>query len=171
MFLTLLPTWLKELLVGLLAFLLAILAGYLYGEYKYNEGKKSEMALQVTLETKVDASSLAATAPIVFTLEQAQVKYQASTNTIIKEVPTYVTREDDSKCPVPNSFVSLWNAANQVWVPGDTATVPSGTSQVVLSDIATQHAVEAGLLHNDEAMIEAMQMWLETQQEVYDKTR
>lgn len=169
--LLLMPPWLRDTLLLLVASLLALFSGWGYGKYKYHEGYKDAQAVQVILETKVDASSLAATLPIITHLEAAQVKYQATTNTIIKEIPRYVTKEDDSHCVVPNGFVSLWNSANQMSVPASASTVPSGASEVVLSDIETQHTVEAGICHANETTLQSVADWLRAQQQVYDKTR
>jgi len=37
--------------------------------------------------------------------------------TIIKQVPFYVTKEDDDRCIINDGFVVLWNAANHNEIP------------------------------------------------------
>lgn len=34
-------------------------------------------------------------------------------DTIIQRIPTYITRNDDAKCTIPDSFWVLWNQANR----------------------------------------------------------
>jgi Tfp pilus assembly protein PilV len=171
MSLTLLPNWLRELLLALLVLLLGVLSAWGYGKYEYRQGVKAQEAIQVNLETKVDASSLAATLPIITRLDAIKVQYQGTTTTIVKEVPTYVTKEDDARCPVPNSFVSVWNSTNKMQLSPSASSVPSGTSDVVLSDIEAQHAIESGICHNNEATLQSVSDWLRAQMQVYNTTK
>lgn len=166
-----LPSWAQELLIGLVAICLAIFSAWGYGKYEYHKGVKDATTAQVVLETKVDASSLATTVPIITHLDTIQIQYVATTNTLIQKVPQYVTKEDDSKCVVPNGFVSLWNSANQMSVPAGASTIPSGPSEVVLSDIAAQHITESGICHANEATLQSVSDWLRAQQSLYNKTR
>lgn len=166
-----LPSWLQELLVAIVAMLFFLLAGYLYGQHKYHQGVKDQEAVQVQLAYKVDVGSMAVTNTIVGSLVPAQIKIATFTNTIYEKVPVYVTKEDDSKCPVPNGFVSLWNSANKMQLPNDPSGVPTGTSEVVLSDIATQHTREAGICLGNEQLLDSMKAWLLGQQKVYQTTR
>lgn len=67
--------------------------------------------------------------------------------TIIREVPVYVTEEADRRCLVPDGFVRLWNGANRGElpnpVPAPAGAADEAASAVVLSDIAAQHGREA----------------------------
>lgn len=63
--------------------------------------------------------------------------------TIIKEVPVYVTEEADHRCAVPAGFVRLWNGANRGELPAPDGAADEAPSEVVLSDIAAQHGREA----------------------------
>lgn len=166
-----LPSWLQELLVAIVAFLFFLLSGYLYGRHMYHKGVTDQANAQVQLTYKVDVGSMSVTNTIVGSLVPAQVKIATFTNTIVQKVPTYVTLEDDSRCTVPNGFVSLWNSSNKMQLPNDTSGVPTGTSQVVLSDIATQHAKEAGICLANEQLIDSMRAWLLGQQQVYKNTK
>ena len=103
---------------------IAILAGgLLYGAYRHG---KNEVREEWDLEK-------AKTAEYIARLEANQGKETIRTiteyvdrvkvvnvkgDTIIKEVPKYVTVQDDTRCGViGDGFVRLWNAANQNALP------------------------------------------------------
>lgn len=49
--------------------------------------------------------------------------------TIIEKVPVYVTAENDAACVIPDSFISLWNYANEGSIPGTAIRVDEGTGK------------------------------------------
>jgi len=81
-------------------------------------------------------------------------------DTIIKEVPTYVTPEADARCVIPRGFVRLHDAAAANKIPD-----PAGTSDAAASGIALSTA--AGTIannyercaENSEQLI-ALQSWI-----------
>lgn len=78
--------------------------------------------------------------------------------TRVKEVPIYVTAQDDAACSINTGFVRMWNAANTSTVispdPSGADDAPSGVS---LSDTASQHAREAIYTHQLEEQLIALQ--------------
>lgn len=164
-----LPSWATEICLGLLAICLFLFGGYLYGDYQFHKGEMTIQTAQAKEFSKVTATSSAVTTKVI-TLYVPKIEYiKGAVTTITKEVPVYVTKKDDLNCPVPNGFVSLWNNANAMRLPNDSAGVPTGTSKVVLSDIAAQHAAEAGICAANEARIDSMREWLIGQRKVYSK--
>lgn len=77
--------------------------------------------------------------------------------TIIQEVPVYVTQDADRRCPVPAGFVRLWNGANRGELPAPDGSADEAASAVVLSDIATQHGREAEQCRATEEQLIALQ--------------
>lgn len=77
--------------------------------------------------------------------------------TIIKEVPVYVTEESDRRCVVPAGFVSMWNGANRGELPAPDGAADEAASEVVLSDIAAQHGREAKQCRETEEQLIALQ--------------
>lgn len=79
---------------------------------------------------------------------QVEVRYmdrvrtvQGKTQTIVKEVPRYVTQIDDSRCTIPPGFISLLNAAAEGRVPeAGGAGGPDGTSALAGAIPGTLHA-------------------------------
>lgn len=168
MWAALLPSWIRPYIWGAVGVLVIFVGVWIYGERRYVQGEDHITTIMAAQETKVLKLSNQVTEKVI-TQYVPQVQYiQGKTQTIIKKVPVYVTQKDDSACTIPNSFVWLWNNSNQVQLPGDTASVPGGTSDVVLSDIATQHATEAGICLTNEARIRATTQWLKQQKALYD---
>jgi len=80
--------------------------------------------------------------------------------TITKEVPVYVTKEDDARCSINHGFVSVWNAANAGVPLSRAAGITDGeASGVALSDVATQHTVESQYTLELEERLIALQDW------------
>jgi hypothetical protein len=84
--------------------------------------------------------------------------------TIIKTVPVYVTKYDDSRCTINNGFVRVWQYSNDNTVPPAPASTDETPSPLVLSDIATEHAKEAELFNEQREQLMALQKWVIEQQ-------
>lgn len=82
---------------------------------------------------------------------------------IIKEVPVYVTAENDAACTVNNGFVRLWNDANQGEISDAAAGTDAAASTVSLSDVGRQKAAEAKLSRETEERLIALQEWVREQ--------
>lgn len=168
MFGLLLPSWAKSAVYGGVVLLVIFVGVWTYGEVQYHKGEASEQLLIQKSTAKIQQASGKVTERVITQyVPQVQV-IQGKTQTIIKKVPVYVTQVDDSHCTIPNSFVQLWNDSNQMQLPGSAVTVPGGPSLVVLSEVATQHAQEAGICLANEARIRATTEWLKAQQAVYN---
>jgi hypothetical protein len=91
----------------------------------------------------------------------AQRKIETVTKTIIQRIPTYVTREADAACPIPLGFVRAFDAAaSGDPAAGDAYRAPepdAAASGVVLSEIATVSAGNAGACHANAIQLEALQ--------------
>jgi hypothetical protein len=167
--LSILPAPLRPYIYGAIALLVVFVGIWIYGERKYVQGEDHVTNQLLARQVKVQKASQQVTEKII-TQYVPQVQYiQGKTQTIIKKVPVYVTQVDDSHCTIPNSFVWLWNNANQMQLPGDTVTVPGGASDVILSEVAAQHAQETGICLANEARIRATTEWLKQQQALYDR--
>ena len=103
---------------------IAILAGgLLYGAYRHGKNEvreewdleKAEIAEYITrLEANQGKETIRTITEYVDRVKVVNVKG----DTIIKEVPKYVTKEDDARCgTIGAGFVQLWNAANEGELP------------------------------------------------------
>jgi hypothetical protein len=91
-----------------------------------------------------------------------------SGDTIIKEIPVYVTKQNDARCTVNDGFVSVWNLSNQGELPGPPGPADAAPSAVVLSDIATQHTRESTQCRAVEAQLIALEAWITKQCAIHD---
>lgn len=87
-------------------------------------------------------------------------------DTIIKEIPVYVTQDNDNQCIVPDGFRLLWNASNR----GETVSeasryIDENPNNVVLSDIARQHSKESENCRETEQQLIHLQDWVREQYE------
>lgn len=115
----------------------AILAALLAFEWwVYSKGQDSVQAKWDAQRAELQAQHHAEVERLQAVNRQVEVRYmdrvrtvQGKTQTIVKEVPRYVTQIDDSRCAIPDGFISLLNAAAQGRVPeaGGSGS-PDGTS-------------------------------------------
>ena len=80
--------------------------------------------------------------------------------TILKKVPVYVTRYDNSRCVINNGFVRLWNDANRMLLPTAPSALDEAPSSVTLSDAEAEHSREATICHANSAQLRALQEWV-----------
>jgi hypothetical protein len=161
----LVPVWVWEVLV-VLALLLAVLFN---GKIQYYRGVHAQVKLEKALVKQTDIKSKAATVQVVTVYKNRVEQVKGVTITLIKKVPVYVTKIDDSKCTVGNGFVSLWNSSNEMLLPSPPSISNESPSSIVLSDIAKQHVREA---EHDQELYEqvvGLQNWIKGQQQVYNK--
>ena len=83
---------------------------------------------------------------------------------IIKEVPVYVTKEDDARCAVPGGFVRLHDAAATNTVPGPARISDAQAAGIALSTVASTVSDNYGRCHENSAQLEALQEWVREQQ-------
>lgn len=156
------PVWVWELL-----FVLCLLAGGFWnGKIQYWRGEHAQLAKEKTAEQKYAAQSQAISVKVQTVYVDRVKTVQLAGQTIIKKVPIYVTKIDDSKCTINNGFVSLWNSANQMSVPPAASSVDEIPSPIVLSEVATEHAREAEQYHLLYEQLIALQSWIQQEQKL-----
>lgn len=82
--------------------------------------------------------------------------------TILKEVPVYVTRQADDRCPVPVGFVRLHDAAAENRVPdsGNTGDPDAPAPGVALSTVAVTVAGNYAACHEIREQLTSLQDWV-----------
>ena len=162
-------SWLKpyEWIVWLVGLGLLVFSVWGFGHYEYTQGVNSVRIADLKAVAQVTIASSDATQKVI-TQNVPQVQYiQTEGQTITHEVTKYVTKDADSHCIVPLGLARVWDAANQMQLPPAASSTDDQASNIVLSDIAAQHATEATLTHLDEAQIQALQDWILAQQQAY----
>lgn len=161
------PTWITSRLVELgvvAALLVGCWLGLLwYGHKKYLAGQQDTIAAINKQTQRVKENSNKITVGVVTKyIEHTEVIHKQGA-TIIKKVPVYVTRKDNSRCTINTGFVSLWNGSNKGILPPATATVNATPSPVVISDVASQHSRESLICRGTEQRLSSLQEWVQQQ--------
>ena len=135
----------------------------------YNRGKNDEVAAQslrnalaaTKAREKTDKAS-DASSKVGVTVEAATVKERVVTQTLIREVPRYVTVVSDAKCVVPAGFVRLHDQAATGLLPqasdapGEPFDAPSG---VALSAVGSTVVANYGSCREDAERLRGWQAW------------
>ena len=93
----------------ILAVIVFIVSSYLVG---FHTGKTQQLRKQETIALKTNVEQQQASVKTVTEyVDKVRVVRQKG-ETVIKEVPVYITKDVDSGCVIPNTFGLLWNASN-----------------------------------------------------------
>lgn len=149
------------------AILLVLVGVFFLGEHRIQAEWDADKIAKAKLVTEVKTAQSSVSAQVgtqyVNIIHQVMVKG----DTIEKKIPVYVPIQADSKCPIPNGFVSVWNAANSGSILPDVPdSTMSATSGVKLSDVATEHSVEATYTLKLETQVNNLIDWIDEQSKV-----
>jgi len=93
----------------ILAVIVFIVSSYLVG---FHTGKTQELRKQESIALNAAVKQEQASVKTVTQyVDKVRVVRQKG-ETVIKEVPVYITKDVDSGCVIPNTFGLLWNASN-----------------------------------------------------------
>lgn len=160
--LNLIPTWVYVAL----ALGAAGTAGWKVRDYDYQKHLKAdaEAAQRASDQAReVEATNDQTSQDIGVKVEEAQTEIRYVTRTLIKEVPTYVTLEADTRCPVPLGAVRMLDAAAR----GDSEVAlaptesPDQASGIGLSGVVSSVVNNYGYTHELEAQVIGWQDWYE----------
>lgn len=151
--------WLKLALAGGLLAALAGGAWYLHHHW-WAEGYAQAEAQDAAAVARAESAAQQITTRVVTQYVTRTKVIAGQTRTIVRKVPVYVTQADDARCRINVGFVSLWNGANRGLLPGTSGSADEARSAVVLSDVAAEHAREAGICRATEAQLSALQDWV-----------
>lgn len=88
-----------------------------------------------------------------------EAKIKTVTQTIIKEVPVYVTKQDDARCVINNGFVRLHDAEAKGELPGGPAGTDADPSGIGLSEVAKTVTRNYGTCHLAFTRLDEWQAW------------
>jgi len=129
-------------------------ADHVQGQWDAATGKK---ALQVATVEKDQAE---ATVQVVTEyVDRVKIVRQAG-ETIIKEVPVYVSAQADAACLVPRGFVRLHDAAAQGVVPEPAGNSDAAPAGVALSAVAGTVAENYTACRENAEQLIALQSWI-----------
>jgi hypothetical protein len=130
------------------------------------EAKVAEAKLEMA--EKETASAEVTVKVVTKYIEKVKVVKEKG-DVIIKEVPKYITKESDAKCPIPNAFVVLHDSASRNEVPDAARLADEGTSGTKLSTVTETVVGNYSICHQNAEQLKALQQWLREQQKIYNK--
>lgn len=135
-----------------------------------NQDKWEAKVAEVKLEAAQKETAAAETTVKVVTKYVKQIQVVKETgDVIIKEIPTYITKVDDSKCVVPNGFVLLHDSASRNEVPDTTRAPDEGASKVKISGVAETVIDNYTTYYQVSEQLKSLQQWVKEQQNNYNK--
>lgn len=152
-----------KILAGLLVLVGIFGLGYLKGGQHVQaawdaDHQKQELALAKANERAAQVTERVVTKYV----DRVQVVREKA-QTIVKEVPVYVTPESDSRCIVPVGFVRLHDGAAANQPPGAPDEADGAASGVALSAVAETVAGNYGTYHEVAEQLKALQEWVREQ--------
>ena len=155
-------------LVRVLSVALMVGGVYLYGGYGVNKYWLDQVKKQKEEIARIEKESQKVTEKIVVEYKEKVKVVKEKGDVIIQKVPEYITKESDTKCVVPNSFVMLHDSAAKNEVPDSTKGVDEGASAVKLSDVARTVTINYNNYHQLTEQLKALQDWVKQQEKVYN---
>jgi hypothetical protein len=155
--------------INIIGVVLIIFGFYMEGGISNQEKWEAKVAeVKLEMAKKETASAEVTTKVITKYVTKIEVVKEKG-NVIIKEIPKYISKDADAKCPVPNGFVVLHDSASRNEVPDSTRSIDAGTSEVKLSDVATTVTENYTTYHKVAEQLKSLQEWIKLQQSIYNK--
>lgn len=148
----------------LLLLLVLVLCIFFNGKIQYWRGEHYILGQQKTAVKQFNVASSKVAKEVQTVYVDRIHTVQLAGKTIIKKVPIYVTRKDDSSCTINSGFVQLWNSANEMSVPISPSSAYEAPSSIVLSTVAIQHAREATAYQGLYEQVMSLQDWIRKEQ-------
>lgn len=149
--------WRTWLFVGVLAG-----AGWIHHDGVMRERAKTAAAVAQFEAVKAakEAAAIKSASAIKEALSGRKIEIRTVTNTIIKEVPTYVSSRADAACIVPRGFVQLYDAAARLsGFPAATSESLDAPSGIPLSNVSRTTATNFDACHSAAAEANAWRRW------------
>lgn len=149
-----------------LAFIVAVPfidhAGYQRGKHDEQVAQEGRNAVAYVAAQDKTAKAATASASVGTKVEAARVEVRTVTQTLIREVPRYVTVAADTQCVVPAGFVRLHDAAaaGVLADPSATSSEPADApSGIALSEVGATVAENYGACREDREALKGWQAW------------
>jgi hypothetical protein len=156
-------------LAQLIACVLFILGVYLSGGISNEASWREKVAAMEVEVAKKEVASAEATTKVVTKYVETVKIVKEKGDVIIKEVPKYITKESDAKCPIPNAFVVLHDSASKNEVPDPTRLANEGTSATKLSTVTETVVGNYSICHQNAEQLKALQTWIKEQEIIFNK--
>lgn len=169
MFTSLFP-WAKawSSLIRLVSVVMMVGGVYLYGGYGVQQYWAKEIEKQKAEIARIEKESQQVTEKVVIQYKEKVKVVKEKGDVIIQKVPEYITKESDTKCVIPNSFVVLHDSAAKNQVPDASKGVDETASGAKLSDVARTVTLNYNNYHQLSEQLKALQDWVKQQEKIYN---
>ena len=149
----------QDAIVVLVAIAL-VAGGYIKGSLAVHAEWDADKARRAARAAEVKADQAGATVQVVTQyVDRVKVVRQAG-DTIIKEVPVYVSPEADAACVLSRGFVRLHDAAAAGVVPDPAGGPDAAPAGIALSTVAGTVAGNYERCHENAEQLTALQEWI-----------
>jgi hypothetical protein len=94
-----------------------VLGLWWFGQHEFNSGVRSQLERDADAAANINAGQPKIVERLRTIYLPAEAKIKTVTQNIIKEVPVYVTKQDDARCVINNGFVRLHDSAAKGELP------------------------------------------------------
>lgn len=161
------PRWVTNF-IGILFFCAGVfIHGGLWTQREYLiqlEEAKQQIA-------KIESQSKQITEKVVVQYRDKIVTIREQGETIVKEIPKYITVESDAKCDVPNGFVVLHDATAQTKVPPAPSSTDGDASGVKISEVGRTVSQNYTTCNQVREQLKSLQEWVRLQEKNYNETK
>ena len=155
--------------LNVVAIIVLVFGVYMEGGITNQEKWEAKVA-EAKLEAAKTETAAAETTVKVVTKYVKQIQVVKETgDVIIKQIPMYITKNDDSMCAVPNGFVLLHDSASRNEVPDTSRAPDEGASKVKISGVAETVIDNYTTYYQVSEQLKALQQWVKEQQNNYNK--
>jgi len=136
-----------------------VLCGWVIHHHGYKQGVDDTHRADADAAANINAGQpkIIERLRTIYVPQEAKIK--TVTQTIVKEVPVYVTKQDDARCVIPNGFVRLHDSATKGELPGGPAGTDGEPSGVELSTVAKTVTSNYGVCHLALSRLSEWQEW------------
>lgn len=152
----------------IISLLLIIVSSYFIGFSDASEEWKKEIELQNKEIERLNSLSEQVTERIVTEYVDKVVYVKQKGKDIVKQIPVYITKENDDNCIINNGFVQLHDDAAKNQVSNTTSTINAEASDIRLSKVGETVAENYNKYHQLETQLELLQQWIIEQGRVYN---
>lgn len=146
-----------------------LIATYMQGGINVQRDWEAKVAAMQVEMAKREAEAANATVKTVTEYVDKVTVIKEKGDEIIKEVPVYITKESDSKCVIPNSFVMLHDSASKGEVPDSTRPVDETASSTKLSTVGETVFANYTTYYQVAQQLRSLQDWVKTQESIFNK--
>lgn len=136
-----------------------VLGFWWWGHHQYASGVSHQLELDAEAAANINSGQVKIVEKLRTVYVPQEAKIKTVTQTIVKEVPVYVTKQDDARCVINNGFVRLHDGAAKGELPGGPTGDDGNPSGVELSTVAQTVTGNYGTCHLALSRLKEWQEW------------